>query len=135
MSVFKGRVKIAIEEPITWESSKIDFIELDFSKARGNTLINAEREVFGSGDQGGFMGGAVKTFSDEYCARLASELSGVHYNAFMQLYAHDFHTVTQTVAAYLRNQNPQEFYDAVISDDDDDENEEDFTTPPLEGME
>ena len=126
--MFTGTVKITLSEPLKWEDRAISIIDLDFSKVKGATIIQCERETF---QQGNFSG-VVRSMSSEYCARMAALISGVPFRALEKLPADDYDAVWQTVGAYVGKRNPQEFYNQFTADDEEDENtgdKEGFTKP------
>ena len=126
--MFIGTVKVKLSAPLKWEDREISVIDLDFSKVKGSTITQCERETF----QGGNFSGIVRSQSAEYCARMAALISGVPYRALEKLPADDFDAVWQTVGAYVAKRNPQAFYDQFTVDGEDDEEADDeggFTEP------
>ncbi|MDR1248897.1 MAG: hypothetical protein LBK63_06305 [Treponema sp.] len=121
--MFIGTVKVKLSAPLKWEDRDISEINLDFSKVKGTTIIQCERETF---QQGNFSG-IIRSQSSEYCARMAGLISGVPFRALEKLPADDYDAVWQTVGAYVGKRNPQEFYDQFTADEDEDE--EGFTGP------
>ena len=122
--MFKGTVKVKLSSPLKWEDREIKIIELDFSKVKGSTINQCERETF---QQGNFSG-IIRSQSAEYCARMAGLISGVPFRALEKLDADDYDAVWQTVGAYVGKRNPQEFYDQFTAPDGEDEDEV-FTKP------
>ncbi|MDR1159585.1 MAG: hypothetical protein LBK69_03065 [Syntrophomonadaceae bacterium] len=126
--MFIGTVKVKLSEPLKWEDKNITEIDLDFSKVKGTTIIQCERETF---QQGNFSG-IIRSQSSEYCARMAGLISGVPFRSLEKLSADDYDAVWQTVGAYVGKRNPQEFYDQFTANDDEEEKAEDeegFTGP------
>jgi hypothetical protein len=126
--MFIGTVKVKLLAPLRWEDRDISEIELDFSKVKGATIHQCERETF---QQGNFSG-IIRSQSAEYCARMAGLISGVPFRALEKLPAEDYDAVWQTVGAYVGKRNPQEFYDQFTADEDGEEKageKEDFTDP------
>jgi hypothetical protein len=126
--MFIGTVKVKLSAPLKWEDRNITEITLDFSKVKGATINQCERETF---QQGNFSG-IVRSQSAEYCARMAGLISGVPFRALEKLPAEDYDAVWQTVGAYVGKHNPQEFYNQFTADDDEEEKADDkegFTKP------
>jgi hypothetical protein len=126
--MFIGTVKIKISSPLRWEDREIAEINLDFSKVKGATINQCERETF---QQGNFSG-IIRSQSAEYCARMAGLISGVPFRALEKLPADDYDAIWQTVGAYVSKRNPQEFYNQFTADDEEEEKAEDeegFTDP------
>ena len=119
--MFTGIVKVQLTEPATWEGREITVIELDFGKVTGAIINQCERDTF----QGGNISGLNRPTSSEYCARLASAISGVPFRAIEKMPFYDYEKIWQPVSAYIRHQNPQEFYDQFTEDDE----EPGFTVP------
>lgn len=117
--IYEGTVVIPLQKPLRWENDTINEVALDFSKVTGKVVINAERAVF----QGGSLT-IVRSMSADYCAHIAAAISGLHYRALEKLHGADFDAVWQTVAAFVANRNPQEFYDQYSDDSEEDLNEE-----------
>jgi hypothetical protein len=126
--MFIGTVKVKLSAPLKWEDREIAEITLDFSKVKGATINQCERETF---QQGNFSG-IIRSQSAEYCARMAGIISGVPFRALEKLPADDYDAVWQTVGAYVSKRNPQEFYNQFTADDEEEEKAEDdegFTDP------
>ena len=123
--MFTGTVKVNLSAPLNWENRSIAVIELDFSKVKGGTINQCERETF---QQGNFSG-IVRSQSAEYCGRMAALISGVPFRALEKLPADDYDAVWQTVGAYVSKRNPQAFYDQFTADDDEEDQTEGFTEP------
>jgi hypothetical protein len=126
--MFIGTVKVKLSAPLKWEDRNITEIDLDFSKVKGATINQCERETF----QQGNLSGIIRSLSSEYCARMAGLISGVPFRALEKLPADDYDAVWQTVGAYVGKRNPQEFYDQFTAEDDEEEktdSEEGFTNP------
>jgi hypothetical protein len=125
--MFIGIVKVELSAPLKWEDREISAIDLDFSKVKGATINQCERETF---QQGNFSG-IVRSQSAEYCARMAALISGVSFRALEKLPADDYDAVWQTVGAYVGKRNPQEFYNQFTAEDDEEseKTEEGFTKP------
>jgi hypothetical protein len=126
--MFTGTVKVKLSASLKWEDRDITEIALDFSKVKGATINQCERETF---QQGNFSG-IIRTQSAEYCARMAALISGVPFRALEKLPADDYDAVWQTVGAYVGKRDPQEFYNQFTAEDDDEEKAEDkggFTEP------
>ena len=128
--MFIGTVKVKLSAPIKWEDREIAEINLDFSRVKGSTINQCERETF----QQGNLSGIVRSQSAEYCARMAALISDVPFRSLEKLPAEDYDAVWQTVGAYVGKRNPQEFYDQFTADDDEEEEEkagdkEGFTGP------
>jgi hypothetical protein len=128
--MFIGTVKVKLSAPLKWEDRDIAEIALDFSKVKGATINQCERETF---QQGNFSG-IVRSQSAEYCARMAGLISGVPFRALEKLPADDYDAVWQTVGAYVSKRNPQEFYGQFTADEEEEEEEkadgkEGFTDP------
>jgi hypothetical protein len=128
--MFIGTVKVKLSVPLKWEDREISTVDLDFSKVKGATINQCERETF---QQGNFSG-IVRSQSAEYCARMAALISGVPFRALEKLPADDYDAVWQTVGAYVGKRNPQEFYNQFTAEDDeeDEKTEEGFTGPAEE---
>jgi hypothetical protein len=126
--MFIGTVKVKLSAPIKWEDREIGDINLDFSKVKGATINQCERETF---QQGNFSG-IIRSQSAEYCARMAGLISGVPFRALEKLPADDYDAVWQTVGAFVGKRNPQEFYNQFTAEDEEEEKaegEEGFTDP------
>jgi hypothetical protein len=126
--MFTGTVKVKLSASLKWEDRDITEITLDFSKVKGATINQFERETF---QQGNFSG-IIRSQSAEYCARMAALISGVPFRFLEKLPADDYDAVWQTVGAYVSKRNPQEFYDQFTAEDEDEEKAEDragFTKP------
>jgi hypothetical protein len=126
--MFIGIVKVKLSAPLKWEDREIAEINLDFSKVKGATINQCERETF---QQGNFSG-IIRSQSAEYCARMAGLISGVPFRALEKLPADDYDAVWQTVGAYVSKRNPREFYNQFTADDEEEEkagNGEGFTEP------
>jgi hypothetical protein len=126
--MFINIVKVKLSAPLKWEDRDVAEIILDFSKVKGATINQCERETF---QQGNFSG-IVRSQSAEYCARMAALISGVPFRALEKLPADDYDAVWQTVGAYVSKRNPQEFYNQFTADDEEEEkvgDEEGFTDP------
>jgi len=118
--MFVGTVKVKLSKETKWEDKNISIIELDFGKVNGAMINRVERETFG----GGNISGLNRPTSSEYCARLAAEISGISFRAIEKLPFYDYEVIWQTVSAFVRHNNPQEFYDQFTEGDD-----EGFTEP------
>jgi hypothetical protein len=118
--MFIGTVNVKLSAPLKWENRDIAEITLDFSKVKGATIIQCERETF---QQGNFSG-VIRSQSSEYCARMAALISGVPFRFLEKLPADDYDAVWQTVGAYVGKRNPQEFYDQFTADDEEADEEE-----------
>jgi hypothetical protein len=126
--MFIGTVKVKLSAPLKWEDRDIAEINLDFSKIKGATINQCERETF---QQGNFSG-IIRSQSAEYCARMAALISGVPFRALEKLPADDYDAVWQTVGAYVSKRNPQEFYNQFTVEDEEEEKAGDgegFTEP------
>jgi hypothetical protein len=129
--MFTGIVKVKLSSSLKWEDKNIAEINLDFSKVKGATINQCERETF---QQGNFSG-IIRSQSAEYCARMAALISGVPFRFLEKLPADDYDAVWQTVGAYVGKKDPQKFYNQFTADDEDDdeeekaEGEEGFTEP------
>jgi hypothetical protein len=127
--MFIGTVKVKLSAPLKWEDKDISEINLDFSKVKGATINQCERETF---QQGNFSG-IIRSQSAEYCARMAAIISGVPFRSLEKLPADDYDAVWQTVGAYVSKRNPQEFYDQFTADEEEEEEKADgkegFTDP------
>jgi hypothetical protein len=128
--MFIGTVKVKLSAPLKWEDRNITEINLDFSKVKGATINQCERETF---QQGNFSG-IIRGQSAEYCARMAALISGVPFRALEKLPADDYDAVWQTVGAYVSKRNPQEFYNQFTAEDEGEdeekaEDDEGFTDP------
>jgi hypothetical protein len=126
--MFIGTVKVKLSTPVKWEDREIAEINLDFSKVKGATINQCERETF---QQGNFSG-IIRSQSAEYCARMAALISGVPFRLLEKLLADDYDAVWQTVGAYVGKRNPQEFYNQFMVDDEAEEKAGDgegFTAP------
>lgn len=117
--VYKGTVNIKLELPIKWEDREIKEITLDFSKVNGSTITAAERGAFQEGNIP-----IIRSMSADYCSRIAASISNVPYRALLKMHSADFDPVWQTVAAYISNKDPAEFY-KQYSESDANESEED----------
>jgi hypothetical protein len=129
--MFIGIVKVKLSAPLKWEDKEISEINLDFSKVKGVTINQCERETF---QQGNFSG-IIRSQSAEYCARMAALISGVSFRTLEKLPADDYDAVWQTVGAYVGKRNPQEFYTQFTAEDEEEEkakDEEGFTDPAEE---
>ncbi|MDR1160268.1 MAG: hypothetical protein LBK69_06560 [Syntrophomonadaceae bacterium] len=118
--MFIGTVNVKLSSSLKWEDRDIIEIALDFSKVKGATIIQCERETF----QHGNFSGVIRSQSSEYCARMAALISGVPFRFLEKLPADDYDAVWQTVGAYVGKRNPQEFYDQFTAEDEDDDEEE-----------
>jgi hypothetical protein len=126
--MFIGTVKVKLSAPLKWEDREITGIDLDFSRVKGATINQCERETF---QQGNFSG-IVRSQSAEYCARMAGLISGIPFRALEKLPADDYDAIWQTVGAYVSKRNPQEFYNQFTAEDEEEEKAEDkegFTDP------
>jgi hypothetical protein len=126
--MFIGTVKVKLSAPIKWEDREITEVALDFSKVKGSTINQCERETF---QQGNFSG-IIRSQSAEYCARMAGLISGIPFRALEKLPADDYDAVWQTVGAYVSKRNPQEFYNQFTAGDEEEEKAGDgegFTEP------
>jgi len=123
--MFTGTVTVKLSAPLKWEDRDIATIDLNFSKVKGATINQCERETF---QQGNFSG-IIRSQSAEYCARMAALISGVPFRALEKLSADDYDAVWQTVGAYVSKRNPQAFYDQFTADDDEEDQTEGFTEP------
>lgn len=117
--IFEGIVKIPLQKTMRWEDRPITQVDLDFSKVTGKVIMDAEKEVF----QGGNIT-IVRTMSADYCSRIASAISEIPFRVFQKMHSVDFDPIWQTVAAYVGNKNPQEFYDNYISEDNENKDED-----------
>jgi hypothetical protein len=115
--MFIGTVKVRLSAPIKWEDREITEVALDFSKVKGSTINQCERETF---QQGNFSG-IIRSQSAEYCARMAGLISGVPFRALEKFPADDYDAVWQTVGAYVSKRNPQEFYNQFTAGDEEEE--------------
>ena len=113
--MFVGTVKVKLSKARKWEDKEFSTIELDFSKVDGAMINRVERETFA----GGNVSGLNRPTSSEYCARLAAELSGMPFRAIEKLPFYDYEKIWQTVSAYIRHNNPQDFYNEFTEGDDD----------------
>jgi hypothetical protein len=113
--MFVGTVKVKLSKETKWEGKDISIVELDFGKVNGSMINRCERETFG----GGNISGLNRPTSSEYCARLAAEISGIPFRAIEKLPFYDYEKIWQTVSAFVRHNNPQEFYDQFTEGDDD----------------
>jgi hypothetical protein len=126
--MFIGTVKVKLSTPVKWEDREIAEINLDFSKVKGATINQCERETF---QQGNFSG-IIRSQSAEYCARMAALISGVPFRLLEKLPADDYDAVWQTVGAYVGKKNPQKFYNQFTAEDEEEEKAGDgegFTKP------
>jgi hypothetical protein len=119
--MFIGTVKVKLSAPLKWEDREITEVNLDFSKVKGATINQCERETF---QQGNFSG-IIRSQSAEYCARMAALISGVPFRALEKFSADDYDAVWQTVGAYVGKRNPQEFYNQFTAEDDGEEKADD----------
>jgi hypothetical protein len=113
--MFVGTVKVKLSKETKWEGRDISIVELDFGKVNGAMINRCERETFG----GGNISGLNRPTSSEYCARLAAEISGIPFRAIEKLPFYDYEKIWQTVSAFVRHNNPQEFYNQFVEGDDD----------------
>jgi hypothetical protein len=114
--MFVGTVNVKLsKKDAKWEGKEITTIDLDFGKVDGSMVDRCERETFG----GGNISGINRPTSSEYCARLAAEISNVPFRFIEKLPFYDFEKVWQTVSAFIRHTNPQEFYNQFTEGDDD----------------
>ena len=119
--MFIGTVKVKLSKVTKWEDREISYIELDFGKVNGAIINRCERETFG----GGNISGLNRPTSSEYCARLAAEISDVPFRALEKFTFYDYEKVWQTVSAFVRHNDPQEFYKQFTEGDE----EPGFTDP------
>jgi hypothetical protein len=136
ISVFIGKVSVQLLLPLKWEDKEIKVVELDFSTFRGDLINKVQRECFNN--EGNISAAILPAQTPEYCARIASAISGVPFRALEKMNAFDYETICHTVGAYINKRNPQKFYDQYIklrdtADDDDEEEgeaEKSGFTPP-----
>jgi hypothetical protein len=124
--MFIGTVTVKLSAPLKWEDRNIAEIILDFSKVKGATINQCERETF---QQGNFSG-IVRGQSAEYCARMAALISGVPFRLLEKLPAEDYDAVWQTVGAYVSKRDPQEFYNQFTADEEEEADEKEGFTDP-----
>jgi hypothetical protein len=119
--MFIGIVKVKLSKTVKWEDREISVVELDFGKVNGAIVNQCERDTF----QGGNISGLNRPTSSEYCARFAAAISGVPFRTIEKLPFYDYEKIWQTASAFIRHDNPQEFYDQFTEGDED----QGFTEP------